>query len=171
MRVHLKGVCVRFILGNGEQLKEKLQVFPLPWVSWLQTAKILVIGVIDDRIVAAYGIRGLLNMVTAYVEKEYRGQGIGGQLFERGIDAARKQGLHFLTGEALSDNKTSLHLCFKSGCRVVKRLPTHESVLILWPLTIKGEFVHMFLRIVCSVVPSDFLAQITEWFSKKTTFG
>lgn len=158
---------MKFIVGNGEQLRMELQDFPSPWVNWLRAAKILVIGVINDKIIAAYGIRGMLNMVTAYVEKEYRGQGIGGRLFEQGINAARKQGLHFLTGEALSDNKTSLHLCFKSGCRVVKCLPKHKSILILWPLTIKGKFVYMLLRIACSTVPSDFLAQIAEWFAKK----
>jgi len=159
---------MRFILGSGEQMKEKLQDFPSPWVNYLLAAKILVIGMIDDEIVAAYGIRSMFNMVTAYVKREYRGHGIGGQLFEQAIYIAQKQDIHFLTAETRSDNKTSLHLCFKSGSKVVKHLPKRGSILILWPLSTLGEVAYIFSRIVCSMVPSDFLGQFVQLISERT---
>lgn len=167
----VKRVGMSFIFGKGEQLREKLQDFPLPWVNWLLAAKILVIGVMDDKIVGAFGVRSVFNMTTAYVKEQHRGHGIGGQLFDRAIYAARKHGIHFLTGEARSDNKTSLHLCFNSGSKVVKHLPKRGSILIIWPLSPLGEVAYIFSKIVCSMVPSYFLGQIVQLISEKTAPG
>lgn len=160
---------MKFIVGNGEHLREKLRDFPSPWANWLLSARILVIGVIDDKIAAAYGIRGVLNATTAYVKEEYRGRGIGGQMFERAIDVARKRGVHFLTGEALSTNIVSLHICYRSGCKLVKHLKKRKTVLILWPLTFQGELTYQFLRIACFIVPDKLLERMIDWISEKNT--
>jgi len=154
---------MRFILGNGKQLKEKLQDFPSPWVNWLLAAKILVIGVIDENVVGAFGVRGALNMTTAYVREKYRGQGIGRQLFEKAIRVARERGIHFLTGEAFSENNKALHLCLESGSKVVKRVEERKTILLLWPLTSQGDFTYKLLRTIGSIVPGELLARITDW--------
>ena len=160
---------MEFILGNGEQLKEKLQDFPPPWVNWLLAAKILVIGVIDDKIVAAYGIRGMFNTVTLYVKEGYRGRGIGERMFEKLINATRKQGFHFLTAAVLRQNTASLNLFSKFGCRVIKNTKNCEDVIVVCPLTVKGDLTCRFLRIAHSMVPGEFLAQSAEWIMRRTT--
>jgi len=160
---------MEFISGSGEQLREKLQGFPSPWVNWLQAAKILVVGIMDDKIVAAYGIRGVLNTVTLYVREGYRGQGIGGQMFEKLVDAARKQGLHFLTAAVVNQNSVSLNLCSKFGSKVIKNPKNGRDVVIAWPLTVGGDLVCRFFRVACSMVPDDFLMEIAERIIERTT--
>lgn len=160
---------MRFILGSGEQLKEKLQDFPSPWVNYLLAAKILVIGVIDDEIVAAYGIRSMFNVVTLYVKEGYRGRGIGGQMFEKLINAARKLGFNFLTAAVFHQNTVALKLFSRFGCRVIKHPKKGNDVIIVCPLTMKGDLTYRFLSMACSMVPDEVLMQATEWISRSTT--
>ena len=160
---------MRFILGSGEQLKEKLKDFPSPWVNYLLAAKILVIGMIDGEIVAAYGIRSMFNVVTLYVKEGYRGRGIGGQMFEKLINAAQKHGFDFLTAAVFHQNTAALKLFSRFGCRVIKHPKKGNDVIIVCPLTMKGDLTYRFLRIACSMVPDEFLAQADAWISKRTT--
>jgi len=160
---------MKFIVGNGEQLKMELQDFPPPWVNWLRAAKMLVIGVIDDETVAAHGIRSVFNAVTLYVKEGFRGRGIGEQMFEKLIDAARKQGFHFLTASVLCQNKASLNLFSRVGCRVITNPKKGNEVIIVCPLTMTGDLTCRFLRMACSMVPGEFLLHAAEWIIRKTT--
>jgi len=153
---------MKLILGNGEQLREKLKDFPSPWIIWLLAAKILVIGVIDDKIVAAHGIRGMFNTVTLYVKEGYRGRGIGERMFEKLINAARNQGFHFLTAAVFRQNMVALNLFSKFGCRVINTSKKCSDVIIVCPLTLKGDLICRVLRAVCSVIPGEFLMQVAE---------
>ncbi|UCE29036.1 MAG: GNAT family N-acetyltransferase [Candidatus Bathyarchaeota archaeon] len=162
---------MRFFVGNGSQFEEKLQDYPTPWADFLRASRILVVGVVDDNAVAAYGIRSMLNVMTLYVKEGYRGQGIGRQLWEKVYNVARKQRVHFFTGELPFQHlhsKYGLLLFSEYGCRVMKRFDKSKTVLIMCPFTIEGGIFCAFLRIICSMIPAELLRQITDWLSKRT---
>lgn len=162
---------MRFFVGKGRQFEKKLQDFPPPWASFLRASKILVIGVVNDDVVAAYGIRSMLNVMTLYVKEGYRNQGIGRQMWEKAYDAAQKRGVHFFTGELPFQHlhsKYGLLLFSEYRCRVIKRFDKRKTVLIMCPFTIEGDIFYVFLHIMCSMVPAELLRQITDWLSKRT---
>lgn len=165
------GACMKFILGNGEQLGEKLKDFPSRWANLLLPSKILVVGVVNDNAIAAYGVRSILNVAVVYVKKGYRRRGIGRQIREIAFNEARKRGIHFLTGEVsfrLLSSKYGLFLSSEFGCRVIKLLKEREAALVVFPLTIQGHLVYVFLRMVCSIAPSELLGSISKWIGKRT---
>lgn len=162
---------MRFFVGKGRQFEEKLQDYPPSWINLLLPSKILVIGVINDDVIAAYGIRSMLNVAVLYVKEEYRGQGIGRQMWEKAYSAARKRGIHFFTAETPFQhlcNKYGLLLFSKYNCKVIKRFEKRKTVLMVFPFTTKGNIFYVFLRIVCSMVPSNFLGQIVQLMSERT---
>lgn len=162
---------MRFIVGNGEQLKGMLQDFPTSWIPEFQASEILVIGVVKGNPIAAFGIRSILNIAVLYVKEGYRGQGIGRQMWEIAYDEARKRGIYFFTAELPFQHLSSkygLLLFSKYGCRVVKRLKKRKAVLIVFPFTIKGHLALIFLRTVCSIVPAELLESISSRIYKGT---
>jgi len=76
----LRGFWMRFVVGNGAQLKGRLRDFPTSWVGDFLASQILVIAVMNDEPVAAYGIRGILNVTSLYVRKEHRRWGVARQI-------------------------------------------------------------------------------------------
>lgn len=166
-----RGFCMRLVVGNGEQLRRRLQDFPTSWVGDFVAAKILVIAVANDKPLAAYGIRSIFNVASLYVKEGYRRRGIGRQIREIAFNEARKRGINFLTGEVsfrLLSSNYGLLLFSKFGCRVIKRLKKRKSALVVFPLTVKGHLVYLFLRIACSMVPSELLGPISGWIYKRT---
>jgi len=162
---------MRFIIGDGEQLKERLQDFPSAWVGDFLASKMLVIAVMNDEPVAAYGIRGILNVESVYVKEAYRRQGISRQIRGMAFNEARKRGISFLTGEVsfqLLSSKYGRLLFSRFGCRVVKRLKKRNSALIVFPLSIEGNLVYIFLRLACFITPSELLEPISGWIGRKT---
>jgi GNAT superfamily N-acetyltransferase len=163
---------MRFIVGAGEQLKKRLQAFPPEWIEDFVASKILVIAVENDSSLAAYGIRGIFNVTSVYVNEGYRRQGIAGQVRKIAFEEARKRGIHFLTGEVpfrLLSSEYGLLLFSKYRCRVVKRLKKHKGALVVFPLTTKGHIAYIFLRIAFSLVPSELLGPISWWIGERTT--
>jgi len=171
-RAHLfRGFCMKFIVGNGEQLRRRLQDFPTAWVGDFVAAKILVIAVENDESLAAYGVRSMLNVASLYVKEEYRRQGIGKQIRKIAFNEAQKRGIHFLTGEVsfrLLSSKYGLVLSSKFRCRVIKRLKKRKSALVVFPLTIKGHLVYVFLRMAFSIVPGELLEPISGWIGRRS---
>jgi len=162
---------MRFIVGDGEQLKGRLQDFPASWVGDFLTSKMLVIAVMNDASIAAYGIRGLLNVTSLYVKREYRHRGIARQIRDVAFNEARRRGMHFLTGEVtfrLLSSKYGRVLSSEFRCRVVKSLKKRKSALIVFPLTMKGDIAYVFLRMVFSIMPSKLLEAISSWISRRT---
>lgn len=162
---------MKFILGSGKQLKERVQNFPSPWADYFLASKILVIGVVNGESVSAYGIRGILNVATSFVKKEYRGKGVGGQTCKKAISIIRKQGVSFLTAEVPIENKAALYLDLKTGYKMIKHLNERRTVLILCPLSFKGDLLYVFSRVACSLVPERLLSRIVEWVSEETLLG
>ena len=116
------------------------------------------------------GLRSpMFNTVTLYVKEGYCGRGIGGRMFEKLSDAARNQGFHFLTAAVVHQNRESLNLFSRFGCRVIKNSEKCNDVIIVCPLTMKGDLTCRFLRIACCVVPGEFLVQAAEWIIRRTT--
>lgn len=152
-------------------MKNRLQDFPNAWIGDFVGSKLLVLAVTDNKTFAAYGIRGILNLTSLYVEEGYRHRGMGREIRKIAFDQARKQGIHFLTGEVtlqLLSSKYGLILFSKFRCRVVKRLRKRKSALVVFPLTPKGDLVYVFLRIAFSFVPNAFLEPISAWIGKRT---
>ncbi len=162
---------MKFIVGNGEQLRARLQDFPASWVNDFFASKLLVIAVANDEPLAAYGIRSMLNVTSVYVKKEYRHKGMATQIREIAFNEARKQGIHLLTGVVsfpLISSKHGLLLFSKFGCRVVKRLEKRKLALIVFPLTNKGFLLYILLRLASSVVPNALLEAISEKLHEMT---
>lgn len=162
---------MKFIFGNGEQLREKLKDFPSRWANLFLPSKILVIGVVDNNAVAAYGIRSIFNVAVLYVKEGYRNHGIGRQMWEKAYNVARKRGIHFFTAETPFRHLSSAYgllLFSKYRCQVIKRLKKRKTVLMVFPFTIEGDICYVFLRTICSMVPSDFLGDFVQWMSERT---
>lgn len=165
------GFLVKFIVGNGKQLKDRLQDFPLAWISDFVTSKILVVAVVDGNPIGAYGISGILNLTAVYIKKDYRRQKIGSRIREIAVKEARRRGIGFLIAELpfwYLDSDYGLLLFSKYGCKVVKHIKRHNAALIVTPLTVRGHLVYLFLRVAFSFVPDELLASFSEWIGKKT---
>jgi len=161
---------MKFVVGNGEQLSKQLRNFPTAWVKDFAASKILVVAFVDDNAVAAYGVRGMLNVTSLYVDEGYRRQGIGRRIREITFNEARKRGVHFLTGEVsfeLLSSKYGSVLSSKFGVKVVKRLEERKAALIVFPLTTEGHLAYAFLRAICALVPSMLLAPFSARIGKR----
>jgi len=161
---------VKFILSNGEQLREKLERFPFPAeFHWkFLVAKILVAAVVDeDNVVAACGVRNVLNQVTWHVREGYRGQGIGKQVLEKTIRAARERNLSFLMGTVAFDNAPSLHVTSKVGFRMLVQLKESGLVFLMCPLSLRGELAYTLLHVICPRLPNALLERIAGLVEKR----
>jgi len=89
-------IRVKFLLSDGERFKEKVRSFPL--AGELASSGLLVVGTTnDDTVVAACGVRSVLNVLVLYVERNLRGHGVGAQVLRATIESAEKRKLHFVT--------------------------------------------------------------------------
>ena len=158
---------VKFLSGHGEQLREKVQGFPL--ASELASSGLLVVFIVNDNdAVAACGIRSIFNVLVLYVEEGYRGRGLGSEVLAKTIDVAQKRGLNFVTLSVSSDNITAFHLYSKCGFKEVAYLRKPNLILMMIPLNLKGRFVCEFLKDTCSFLPNLFLTRVHGWFYKRT---
>jgi len=146
---------VKFIFGNGKQWREKVQKALGVKASEFSSSEIMVVCLNNEEIVAACGVGGMFGMCAGYVQKEYRGQGIGTQAFKKMIEAARQHGLNFISGSSHPDNVVILHIFRKLGFREIVRFP--EYILMLLPLTFKGELIYSLLCMVFTKLPNTFL--------------
>jgi GNAT superfamily N-acetyltransferase len=162
---------MKFLVGNGEQLGDKLRNIPFSWINDFLHSKILVVAVENGDTVAAYGIRGMLNVTSLYVKETHRRRGIGGRIRNAAFNEARKRGMHFLLGEISFEHLSSKYgrsLCTKYGCRIIRPVEKHQASIIIFPLTKKGQFVYTVLRATFAVIPERLLGFLSEWVWRTT---
>jgi len=157
---------VKFLLSDGTRFKEKVRNFPL--AEELASSGLLVVGMKnDDTVVAACGIRSLLNVLVLYVEVGLRGHGVGAQVLRVTIESAEKRKLHFITLSVSPNNAPALHLYLQSGFRQVVFLEKSQLVFMVLPLTFVGKLVHTFFRVI-SLLPNTLLAYIHTGLYRRT---
>lgn len=163
---------MKFVFNCRDRLEEKLQKFPAYFIEALLSSNILLVlcELDDNDTIAACGITGVSNYLVLYVEKGYRDRGIGAQILKVTIDAARKRGLSFVALAVSSNNTPAVHLYSKHGFRVFRFFRKFGFIVMMLPLTYKGELAYTFLHITCSTLPEtvilhtiDFLMSVVRW--------
>jgi GNAT superfamily N-acetyltransferase len=162
---------MKFLVGNGEQLGDRLRKIPSEWISDFLNSKILVVAVEDEVTVAAYGIRGILNVTSLYVKETHRRKGIGGRIRNAAFSEARKRGMHFLLGEITFEHLSSKYgrsLRTRFGCRIIRSVKKHRASIIIFPLTKRGQLVYAVLHATFAVIPERLLGFLSEWVWRTT---
>jgi hypothetical protein len=155
---------MKFIVGNGELLKEKIENFP--WSDYFLASRVLVLLVTDDNsVIGACGLRSIFDIRATYIKREYRGRGLGIKLQDVTTDAARRRGHHFIISCVFYPFKHRPHshsVNPKSGFREVTRLKDPKIVIFMLPLTPLGKLAYYFLRTVFPMLPNVVLATIAQ---------
>jgi len=155
------GSTVKFVVGSGEQLRERLEAFPEKFREAFSSSKILVIGVTDDDdVVGACGIAHVSNYALIFVEEHYRARGLGTRIEAKACAEAYRRGLGFVARAVHLWNVPSLRLASKVGYREVVRFKDFGYVLMMIPLNVKGKLMYTLLHEVCSRLPRGFLHAI-----------
>ena len=152
---------MKFVLSDGEQMREKLQEFPRGKLMTL--SKVLVVAMNNSDIVAACGVRGMFNILSLNVKEGYRGRGIGTQILEKTIIAARKRNLGFITLTVFSNNIPALHLYSKYGFKEVAYVKKFRFKIMMLPLSFKAKPLCTLLHRICSKLPDTFLVHASGW--------
>ena len=160
-------MIVKFLLSNGEYFREKVGGFPLAREFTL-SGLLVVCTENDERVVAACGIRGLLNSLVLYVKEGYRGRRVGAQLLRKTIQAAEKRQLAFVTLSVSSANVVAFHLYSKCGFKEVLFLRKSSQILMMLPLTFRGKLVCAIFRMIGSLLPNTFLSYLHLWLYNRT---
>lgn len=152
---------MKFILGNGELLRNRLETFPERYKNGFSSSQILAICVTNNNeVVGACGISKISNYALIYVQEEYRGRGLGTKLEAKACEETRKRGLDFVARAVYLWNLPSLRVASKVGYREVVQLRDFGYVLLMIPFTLKGELLYAFLHGLCSKLPRTFLHAI-----------
>ena len=153
--------CMKFIVGSGEQLRDRLETFPEKYRNAFSSSQILVMGVMNnDDVVGACGISNVSNYALIYVQEKYRGKGLGTKLEGKACEEAHKRGLDFVARAVYLWNLPSLRVASKVGYREVVQFRDFGYVLMMIPLNVKGKLVYTFLHELCSRLPGSFLHRI-----------
>lgn len=153
--------CMKFIVGSGEQLRDRLETFPKKYKDAFSSSQILVICVTsDNKVVGGCSIAKISNYALAYLKEEYRGRGLGTKLEAKTYSEARRRGLDFVAGAIHLWNLPALHVASKVGYREVVRFKDFGYVLLMIPFNFKGELLYAFLHGVCSNLSGTFLHRI-----------
>jgi RimJ/RimL family protein N-acetyltransferase len=152
---------MRFIVGSGQQLRNRLETFPEKYRKTLASSKILVICVTSDNEVAgACSISKISNYGLSYIKESYRGRGLGTKCARIRIYAARRRGLGFVATAIHTWNLPMLRIASKLGYREVVRFRDFGYVLLMIPLNFKGELLYALLHGVCPKLPKASLHAI-----------
>ena len=152
---------MRFIVGSGEQLRNRLETFPEKYKNAFSSSKILVVGVMNDNdVMGACGISNISNYALIYVKEEYRFRGLGTKLEAKACEEACKRSLDFVARAVHLWNLPSLRVASKVGYREVVQFRDFGYVLMMIPLNVKGKLLYTFLHGVCSKLPGTFLHRI-----------
>jgi GNAT superfamily N-acetyltransferase len=155
-----------------EELKKmlKLENLRLAWVDTILPSKILIAGIKDDGSIGAIcGVRSALNILSLYVCKQFRGQGIGTQILEMIINMAQKQHLPFVLLTVSSDNNIAIHLYSKFGFKKIVYLKGRDLIVMMLPLHFLGKVVYMCLRVITLLLPKRFWTYISRRIHDRTT--
>lgn len=149
---------MKFIVGSGEELRDRLGTFPEEYRNAFSLSKILIIGVMNkDDVVGACGISNLSNYALIYVHEKYRARGLGTRIEAKACEEAHKRHLGFVARAVHLWNLPSLQVASKVGYREVVRLKDFGYVLMMIPLNVKGKLMYTLLHEVCSRLPRAFL--------------
>ena len=152
---------MKFIVGSGEQLRNRLETFPKMYKDAFSSSKILIICVTSDNDVAgACSIAKISNYALTYLKEEYRGRGLGTRLVRIRMHEARRRGLNFMASAIGLRNLPMLRVASKVGYREIVRLRNFGYVIIMIPFTLKGELMYIFLHAICSKLPETLLDHI-----------
>jgi len=164
---------MKFIVGSGEQLKEKVENFP--WADYFLASRVLVVGVTDDNdVIAACGLRSALDIRATYVKEAYRGRGLGIKLQDVTTDAARRRGHHFIISCVFYPFKQRPHSHSanpKSGFREVTRLRDPKIVIFMFPLSSMGKLAYYLCRTIFPRLPNVLLAPLAQMTHDRTKIG
>jgi len=164
---HAPDTIMKFLLIKGEYFRERSQGFPTPWE--FASSGLLVVCTEDDKeIVAACGIRSLLNVLVLHVKEGHRGRGVGAQLLKKTIEEAKKRRLGFITLSVSSDNAVAFNLYHRFGFKEITLLKKPKLILMMLPLTCMGKLAYGFSHIIRCLVPSMFLAYTHMWLYRRT---
>ena len=120
--------------------------FAMPWSRkdfWAEAVNenaIYVVGTIDNKVVAYAGAWISFEdaqVTNVAVHPDYRGQGIGANLFARLIEEVKKRGVTAITLEVRPSNEAAIRLYESFGLKSVGRrkgyyLDNGEDALIMW---------------------------------------
>lgn len=152
---------MKFVVGNGKQLRKRLETFPESYKKRFLSFKLVVILVVNDNdAVGACGIAKVSNYVVVYVKEGYRRKGFGTKLEAKTFDVARKHGLDFLLEAIHLWNLPSLRLARKVGYREIVRFRDYGYTIMMAPFSLKGEVIYAFLCTVFSLLPRTLLHQL-----------
>ncbi len=133
------------------------------------SSSLLVVSTNDaDEIVAACGIRSLLNILVLFVKENCRGHGIGAQLLRKTIETAERRRLGFITLSVSSDNIIASRLYCRFGFKEVMFLRKSHKTLMMLPLTSGWELTCAFIRVIGFLLPNTFLSYVHLWLYRRT---
>lgn len=157
---------MKFILTRGSQAREELAEFPLHFRTSFGLSRMLVLCMTNDnRVAGACGIISLSNYIVVYVKEEYRRQGLGPQIFKKTIRAARSQGLSFILASAPTYRMPILYFLRSiAGFREIIVLDKSNYVILMRPLTDRGELLYAILRGICSKLPESVVSYSIDFF-------
>lgn len=149
---------MKFIIANGEQLRNRLETFPKYYRNTFASSQLLVVCVAyNDEVVGACGISKISNYALAYLHKKFRGRGLGTKLEARTYEEARRHGLDFVAGAIDLWNLPALRVASKVGYKEVVRIRKYGYVILLIPFNPRGELLYKFLHTVLPRLPEVFL--------------
>lgn len=163
-------VIFRVDPGEKERLEKKLRNFPEYFFRvFLSSCRILVLCELENsRTVAGCGVTRVSSYLLIYVETAYRGLGIGERILKFTISEARKQGLDFVALAVSSSNTPAVHLYYRCKFREIRVFKKFGFILMMLPLSQKGELIYAFLRKLCSSIPETAMLQTIEFLMSVT---
>jgi len=156
---------MRFFMSNGEAFKEKCRDFPV--AKEFTSSKMLAVCIDGDNVVAACGVRSLLNVLNLYVREAYRGRGIGTQLLMITIEAAKKRKLGFIALTVSQDNFVAFRMYRRLGFKETVFLKKSRQMLMVFPLSLVSRLAYAPFSTI-RFLPNSVLSYVHSWLYRKT---
>jgi len=128
--------------------------------AMMHACKLCVFAYDKGKVIGASCIRGVFNMWSTYVVKEYRGQGIGRALLKNMIIIAKRKNCRFVIGAVgwLDKDYNIPVRKMIQKCGGFRKVADIDKVtIIIWPLkTISGNFAFMCAFALFFLIPRAF---------------
>lgn len=110
------------------------------WAEAVNENAVYVVGLVENKVVAYGGVWISFEeaqVTNIAVHPDYRGQGIGTELFSKLIEEIKKRNVKAITLEVRPSNESAIKLYEKFGLKSVGRrkgyyLDNNEDALIMW---------------------------------------
>lgn len=156
---------MKFFLSNGEVFKEKCLDFPV--AKEFTSSKLLAVCIDGSNVVAACGVRSLLNVLNLYVREAYRGRGIGTQLLMITVEAAKKRKLGFIALTVSQDNVVAFRMYRRLGFKETVFLKKSGQMLMVLPLSLISKLVYEPFSTI-RFLPNNVLSYVHSRLYRKT---